>query len=153
MNKRIFILFVLLIALALPIAVSAQERTLILTEEEINRSFLVTNPVRRSVTDVRVDLQPDQVSISYVVTRRAPRGPRTTTYNVNAIFTPGIEDGRLFWRATSITINGQPASQDLIDQVNASIATSWHNYIRRQLGTGYVINIRITDTEMAITFS
>jgi hypothetical protein len=155
MCKRILsVVAVLFITvLVLPLAVSAQEasRTFTITEEQINRSFHVTNPARRGVTDVRVDLQPDQVSMSYTLTRRAPRGAQTTSYGVNTVFVPNIQDGWLYWTITSVTVNGQAASDDLIRQINASIESSWRNYIRRQLGTGQVTSITITDTDMTIT--
>jgi hypothetical protein len=158
MSKRILTLIAVLVvaALALPLVVSAQEETraFTITEEEINRSFHVTNPARRGVTEVRVNLQPDQVSmLSYTLTRRAPRGQQTTTYSVNTVFVPNVRDGRLYWTITRVSVNGQAASDDLIRQINASIESSWRNYIRRQLGTGHVNAVTITDTDMTITLN
>jgi hypothetical protein len=152
MNKHrsIFIALLVIGALVLPLAVSAQATTS-LTEEAINSSFRVTNPARVRVTDVIVDLQPERVSISYAYTRRAPRGSATTTYNVNTIYTPTITDGRLYWTAGSVTVNGHTASDSLVRQINASIESALRNTIRRQLGAGMVTHVVITDTEMTIT--
>jgi hypothetical protein len=157
MNSRRFALLVLLVIsiLVLPLAVSAQAptRTVTITEDEINDSFRVTNPARVRVSNVAVDLQTDQVSISYNYTVRAPRGAATSTYSVNTIYTPTITDGRLYWSVSSVTVNGQAASDDLVRQINASIETSWRNYIRRQHGTGHVTSISISETEIVITIN
>lgn len=155
MSKRIFTLIAVLViaALALPLMVSAQTatRTFTITEEEINESFHVTNPSRVRVTNMVVDLQPDQVSVSYTYTTRAPRGSQTTSHSVNTVYVPDIQDGRLYWSVTSVTVDGRPASDDLVRQINASIESSWRNYIRRQHGTGHVTSIAITDTDITIT--
>lgn len=153
MSKRIFILVAILVIAALPLAVSAQEatRTFTITEEQISQSFRVTNPARVRVSNMVVDLQPEQVSVSYTYTVRAPRGSQTTSYSVNTVYVPNVTNGRLYWSVTSVTVNGQAASDDLVRQINASIESAWRNYIRRQLGTGRVASVTITDTEMTIT--
>jgi hypothetical protein len=153
MSKRIFVVFVVLVMAIVPLTVSAQSasRMFTITEEQINQSFRVTNPARVRVTNMDVDLQPRQVSISYTYTVRAPRGSGTTSHSVNSIYVPSVRNGRLYWSATSVTVNGQPASDDLIRQINASIESSWRNYIRGQLNTGRIGSITITDTAMTIT--
>jgi hypothetical protein len=153
MGKRIFIVIVVLVMVALPMVVSAQSasRTFTITEAQINQSFRVTNPVRVRVSNMVVDLQPGQVSISYTYTVRAPRGSSTTSRSVNTIYVPNVTNGRLYWSVTSVIVNGQPASDDLVRQINASIESSWRNYIRRQLDTGRIGSITITNTEMTIT--
>ena len=153
MGKRIFIVIVVLVMVALPMVVSAQaaSRTFTITEAQINQSFRVTNPVRVRVSNMVVDLQPGQVSISYTYTVRAPRGSGTTSRSVNTVYLPNVTNGRLYWSVTSVIVNGQPASDDLVRQINASIESSWRNYIRRQLDTGRIGSITITDTELTIT--
>lgn len=153
MSKRIFVAAVVLVLAALPLAVSAQSasRTFTITEEQINESFRVTNPARVRVTNMVVDLQPEQVSISYTYTVRSPRGSGTTNHSVNTVYVPNVSSGRLYWSVTSVTVNGQPASDDLVRQINASIESSWRNYIKRQIDTGRIGSITITDTEMTIT--
>jgi hypothetical protein len=149
MSKVIRILFVVMLfaGLALPLAsVGAQgsSRTRVITEAQINESYRVTNPARRAISNVVVDLQPGQVVISS--THTYPN----TTYDVVSVWTPTISNGRITWQASSITANGQPASQELIDQVNTSILTSWRNYWRNQT-TGRVQSIVISDTDITIT--
>ena len=153
MGKRILIIVVVLVMAALPLAVSAQSasRTFTITETQINQSFRVTNPARVRVSNMVVDLQPGQVSIAYTYTVRAPRGSGTTSRNVNTVYVPNVTNGRLYWSVTSVTVNGQPASDDLVRQINASIESSWRNYIRRQLDTGRIGSVTITDTEMTST--
>lgn len=149
MSKVIRILFVVLLfaGLALPLAtVGAQgsSRTRVITEAQINESYRVTNPARRAVSNVVVDLQPGQVVISS--THTYPNA----TYDVVSVWTPSVSNGRIIWQSSSITANGQPASQELIDQVNASILTSWRNYWRSQ-NPGRVQSVVISDNEITIT--
>jgi hypothetical protein len=148
-----FMVVVVLVLVALPLAVSAQSasRTFTITESQINQSFRVTNPARVRVSNMAVDLQPGQVSISYTYTVRAPRGSGTTNRSVNTVYVPNVSNGRLYWSVPSVTVNGQPASDDLVRQINASIESSWRNYIRRQLDTGRIGSITISDTEITIT--
>jgi hypothetical protein len=149
MSKVIRILFVavLFAGLALPLAsVGAQggSRTRVITEAQINESYRVTNPARRAISNVVVDLQPGQVVISS--THTYPNA----TYDVVSVWTPSVSSGRVTWQAISITANGQPSSQELIDQVNASILTSWRNYWRNQ-NPGRVQSIVISDNEITVT--
>ncbi|MDX2141110.1 MAG: hypothetical protein SF123_23710 [Chloroflexota bacterium] len=146
---RILVAVVALVVLALPFAVvSAQNtRTVVTTEEDINDSYRVTNPARRSVSNVYVDLQPNQVVVSATITYRR------VTYATVSTWTPSVVNGRLTWTLVSVTGNGQPASQDLINQVNASIATSWRNYWADRAGTGRLQSIVITDNDITMTFA
>ena len=146
--SRFLMILAAIVVLALPFAtVSAQTatRSHTWTEDQINNSYRVTNPWRRSVTDVSVDLQPGQAVISSTqVYRRA-------TYQVEAVYEPRVSNGRVYWTLTSASANGEPASQDLINQINASLSSSWRNYVRQQAGVGRVQTITITDTDLTVT--
>ncbi|MCA9908288.1 MAG: hypothetical protein KC519_06525 [Anaerolineae bacterium] len=147
---RVLMVLIVAVMLALPFAVvGAQDTThsYTWTEEQINEAYRVSNPWRRSVTDVYVDLQPGQVVISSTQTYRR------ATYQVEAVYEPSISNGRIYWTLTSASANGEPASQDLINQVNASISSSWRNYVRKQAGTGRVQGITITDTDLTVTYT
>jgi ABC-type phosphate transport system permease subunit len=145
---RLIVAVIALVLLALPLAaVGAQDttRAITRTEADVNSSYRVTNPARRAVTNVVVDLQPGQVAISATLTYRR------ATYQTVAVYVPSVENGRIYWEVTSVTANGQPASQDLINQLNAAISSSWRNYIRNQAGTGRVQSLVITDSDYTIT--
>ncbi len=149
MSKVIRILFVVMLfaGLALPLAtVGAQgnSRTRVTTEAQINEAYRVTNPSRRAISNVYVDLQPGQVVITS--THTYPNA----SYDVVSVFAPTITNGRIVWQMSSITANGQPASQELIDQVNTSILTSWRNYWRLQ-NPGRTQSIVITDNDITVT--
>ncbi len=120
--------------------------TVTLTEAEVNAAYVVTNPPRQSISEVYVDLQPDQVVIGATFTPRRGSAAATTTTLV-----PSLEDGRVYWSVTSITANGQPASTDLVAQVNASITASWQRYFRQAAGTGRISSFVITDSEATAT--
>lgn len=145
---RIIVALVALVLLAMPLAlVGAQDTTreIVRTEDEVNSGYRVTNPARRAVSNVYVDLQPGQVAISATLTYRR------ATYQAVAVYVPRVENGRIYWDVASVTANGQPASQDLINQINAALSSSWRNYIRNQAGTGRVQSLVIMDTDFTIT--
>ncbi|MBL8116759.1 MAG: hypothetical protein J0L63_02855 [Anaerolineae bacterium] len=139
------ILIGVLAAMAVPALAYERTVTLTLTEEDINASFVVTNPPRRTVSDVIVDLQLDQVVISAIFTSRG-KNP----IPVSATLVPTITNGRLTWSVTAASANGQPASADLLSQINASIATAWRNYIKGKASTGKVTSVEISDDNITI---
>jgi hypothetical protein len=132
--------------LALPAHTHAAGATRTVTEDQINESYWVTNPPARGVSDRSVDLQPGQVVVSETWTRRAA-APR----QVVATIIPTINNGRVFWTVASATIDGAPASDELLAQINARINSSWRNYAKRQAGAGRVAAVTISDD--AITYT
>lgn len=154
---KLFVRFTVVFAalmLIVPLSVSAQSattsRTVTITEETINDSYRVTNPYRRAVSNMTVDLQEGQAVISYTWTARAPRGTATTRYSIVSVWTPRVSSGRVFWTLASATANGQPASQEIVDQVNASIGSSWRSFVRNQ-HPGRVTGVSITDDMIILT--
>ena len=101
--RRIFIILSVVVVLAaLVVPTFAQgtttTRTIIVTEEQINASYWVTNPVRRSVSNVHVDLQAGQVVVSATFTYR-----RIEPFEGEAVLVPSVENGRVYWSAVSAT--------------------------------------------------
>jgi hypothetical protein len=123
-------------------------RTVRLTEAEANAFYRVTNPILRSMSDVSVDFQPDQVVISATVTLR-----RQTPVAVSGTFVPEVRNGRIYWTATVATIDGEQVSDSLLRQINQFISAAWRNYIRSTMGVGRVTDVTITDTELTITLT
>jgi hypothetical protein len=123
-------------------------RTLTITEEQISNSFRVTNPPRRSVSDVYLDLQPGQVVVSAKLRIRG-----RDALSVEATYVPRIENGRVYWSVASASVNGHLASQELLNQINASISSSWRVYFRKQLPAGRITGIEITEDDLTITYT
>ncbi len=152
MLRKSLLVLTLIAALAVLVAPAfAQEttsgRSLTLTETRINENFRVQNPVRARVSNRSVDLQPGQVVVTATWAFRSHE-----PVQVISTLVPRIDNGRLYWSVSSVTADGSAISDDLLNQINTSIATSWRNYLRGLLGTGRVASIDITDTEMVITF-
>lgn len=150
MKKWVLLLVALVAALVPLAAVSAQGNSYTLTEEQVNETYRVSNPARRSVSNMSVDLQDGQVSIAATLTTRAGRGTATTAYNAVAVYTASVRDGRIYWTLDSVTVDGQPASQTIVDQVNAAIGSSWRNFIRSQK-PGRVASVTITENDITVT--
>jgi hypothetical protein len=151
-RKLTFITVLIAMIIALAVPAFAQEttgtRTFTLTEQRINESYRVTNSPRRSVDELSVDLQPGQAVINAAITF-----PRQETIQTQSVLTPTITDGRLYWTVASVTVDGEPASADLVTQINSAIASSWRVYVRQQIRPGRLTDVTITDTEIAYTYS
>jgi hypothetical protein len=97
-------------AWALPAhAAPTAARTITLSEAQINKQYWVTNPRGRAVTNRSVDLQPGQVVINDTLAR-----PRQKTVQVSATIAPTLSNGRVTWALTAATVDGQPASAELV---------------------------------------
>lgn len=157
--KKVFVLLITLTALlvALPL-VSAQESTpettlsVTFTEEQVNSTFWVTNPANRNLTDVNVDLQAEndgQATISAVYSWRTRAGVRSA--DVAVVLAPRITNNRVVWDVISITANGEPASREIVTQVNAHLSATWRRWITSNAPAGVLTGIAITDDDITYT--
>lgn len=126
-------------------AAAAVSRTWTVTEEQINNTYRVTNPVRRGVSDVSVDLQPGQIFVSSTHTYR-----RNIAYSVVTTFVPTVSNGRVTWSVSSVTVDGEALPAEVQQQVNDWMAASWRNYLKGKY-TGRVVSLEITDTDLTVT--
>lgn len=159
MKKSIALLITVtaLLLVALPI-VSAQESTpetalaLTFTEEQVNNTFWVTNPANRNLTEVNVDLQAEnegQVTISAVYAWRSRAGVRSL--DVEVVLSPRLSNHRLVWDVVSITASGEPASREIVAQVNAHLSATWRRWIINNAPAGVLTGITITDDDITYT--
>ncbi len=149
MIRKVSITLILLTVLAAAVVPAfAQEhtRTYTKTEAQINQSYAVTNPWRRTLSDVHVDLQDGQAVISATYTRR-----RTEAIAVSSTVVPSLENGRLYWTVTTVSANGAPVSDELLAQINAQITTSWVNYWKRNAAVGHITGVQITEDSISVT--
>lgn len=116
------------------------------TEDQINSAYYVTNPAWRAVSDRYVDLQAGQIVVQETVTLRG-KDPMA----VVVIYTPYIENERLLWTVASVTHDGQAASQEIVNQINANRSYSWRNYWKRNGVPGKVQSVVITDSDITVT--
>jgi hypothetical protein len=145
--KRYAALFAVVLTLLVAALPAFATRTVTITEDQINDSFRVNNPVGRRISNVSVDLQPDQAVVS------ATWSTRRESSAVVATYAPSVSNGRVSWTVVSITVNGQPASASLLTQINNSISASWYNYIRNQAGSGRITAVTVSDTDITFTIN
>jgi len=113
------------------LAVTAQ--TVTITEDQINSSYWVTNPVRRSVTNKHVTLGDGTVTISATITHHDGK-----TFDVVSVWKPYISRGVLVFGFQSVTVNGQTATPS--DRLQIILAHRWivrdaiRDYVRHQVG-------------------
>ncbi|MEP7286398.1 MAG: hypothetical protein ABI947_11575 [Chloroflexota bacterium] len=86
--------------------VNTTPKTVVVTEAQINSSYRITNPIRRSVTNKHVTLGDGIVTISATITHRDGK-----TFDVVTVWKPSISAyGTLIFGFQSATVNGQPAT-------------------------------------------
>lgn len=149
MNTRklslIALLLVVFAAMAVPTLAAEKTVTVTLSETDINSSFRVTNPARRTISDVYVDLQTGQAVITATFTNR-----NATSIPVSVTLVPVLSNGRVTWTVSEATANGQAASAELLTQINTFISTAWRNYWKGQV-TGKVTAFSISEDSVTWT--
>lgn len=147
-STRKFVVFVLMmVALGtMVVPTLAAAKSVSVSESDINSSFRVTNPALRQVSNLNVNLQPGQAVVSATFTFR-----QGGSADASVTLVPSVSNGRVIWTATAASINGQSVSQDLLNQINASVSSSWRRYIKGKLPTGRIASVEVT--EDAITFT
>lgn len=129
-------------------ASAATARTATITEAQANQLYIVTNPYNRAITSRAVDFQIGQVVVSTNFEYRAGKTANTVT-----VIVPVVSNGRLSWRVTSRSRNGEAVPQDVINQINTSISTSWRNWVKGKLPAGKITNVTISDVDMVIAYT
>jgi carbon monoxide dehydrogenase subunit G len=126
----------------------AQTSTFTLTEEFINQSYRVTNPSRTTVTNVSVDLKPNQVVISATFTPRRS----TTSSNTITTLSPSLENGVVNWEVMSLTVDGVAANQEWVNTLNNAIVGAWQLYFRQRTEQD-LLSINISETQIDYTYT
>ncbi len=119
-----------------------------ITEQAINDSYRFTNPARQTVSDVFVDLQPGQVFISATFTPR-----RGDAFTATVTLVPSLSDGDVTWTTTSVTVNGQPATDSQLAQINTALVNSWAAWWQARIERGTVTSVSVTDSEILYTLT
>ncbi len=142
----------MLIPFSMVAAQSAVTRTITITEDDINASFAITNPVRRQFSDLAVDLvAPDRAVMTGVYTLRSARSG-TTSYNFAATYTLSLINGRIFVSLDNLTVNGGAASPSIVNQINTQINASWLRYLQNEI-PGRITAFEVTDTALIVTYA
>jgi hypothetical protein len=152
-----FSLVMVVVSVAMPLSTvsAATVKAITITQAQINSSYAVTHPNRRSVNSTSVLLNEGSVSITQNVTPRSQ-----ATREVVSVWTPKIvANGRdLYWVLQSATVNGEPVSASYITEVNYNgqrIMSSVINAAIRQVRKGgYVINsVTISPAGIVVTIT
>lgn len=125
------------------VTVDTSSVTATLTESTINSSWRIVTSTRLRVSNVSVDLQPNQAVITGTLTLNSG-----TVYNVQLVTTPTVSGGKVTWTVLSATVNGEAATSTQLTQINTAILNSWTNYISTQYGPKTVTAVTITDTDI-----
>jgi hypothetical protein len=137
-----------LAVLAVPTFAAEVTRTVTVTETQINDSYWVTNPSWRAISDRSVDLQAGQVVVSETITPR-----KGDPVAVSITYTASVTNGRIVWAAAAMTSNSNPVSQELLDQINAHMSSSWARYWKTHRQSGRVTAIDIGEDAITVTLT
>lgn len=122
------------------------------TEAQVNSTYRVTNPIRRAVTSVHVNLLPGQVQLNATITLNRNGGTLGGTPRaVNVLLTPTITNARVTWTVNSITVDGAAATAEQTATINTLLGETWRAYFVSQY-SGAVTALTLTDNNFTITF-
>jgi hypothetical protein len=119
-------------------------KTITITQDQINSSYRVTNPLDRAISNVSVTVQQGQISIAATFTKRGQ-----PPINTVSIWQPVIRYGLLDWKFVSATGNGQPITPDLLAIVVRIHHVALFNAVRGLLRS--LAPVRITITNVSLT--
>jgi len=134
---------------AAPHATTAKQ--VVVTETQINASYWVTNPVRRSVSNKHVTLGDGTVTISATITHRDGK-----TVEAQSVWKPFVNaQGALVFNFQSATVNGQPANvadrRELILAHQTRVHFAIREYVRKQVGGAFrYTKITVTPGQVVI---
>lgn len=152
MLKKISFLVILVTVLAFPLSVLAAQNTLTVTESQINGAYRVSNPARRTVSEVFVDLQDGQATITGTVTLRGKQPASVHVVVVPKLVTSGSRT-LIDWTVTSFTVNGKAGSGEYIEARNA-FTSALRRAISSQLGRRYSVqSVVIADDTITVTYT
>ncbi|MCC7447478.1 MAG: hypothetical protein IT324_08690 [Anaerolineae bacterium] len=126
-------------------------KQVVVTEAQINASYWVTNPVRRSVSNKHVTLGDGTVTISATITHRDG-----TTLEAQSVWKPFVNaQGALVFNFQSATVSGQPANvtdrRELILAHQTRIHYAIREYVRKQVGGAFrYTKITVTPGQVVI---
>lgn len=120
-------------------------RAVTLTEARINDTFRVSEAPNPRFEGTSVDLQPGQVVIT---TTYLPVRADAAPVELSATLVPSLVDGLVQWIVVETFVDGQPAEDEFVDQINAAVSASWQRFFRQESEFRYVLDITITETEL-----
>jgi len=141
-------ILVLLAALTVPTFAADVTKTVTLTETQINDSYWVTNPSWRAVSDRSVDLQAGQVVVNETISPR-----KGDPVSVTITYTATVTNGRIVWKAAAMTKDGAAVSQELLDQINSHMSSSWVRFWKTHRQPGHVTAIDIGEDAITVTLT
>src|SRR5215813_42533 len=134
------------------VEVKVTPQTITLTEAQINSSYWVTNPARRSVTNRHVTLGDGTVTISETV-----KFAQGKTHEIVSLWKPSVNRaGVLIFGFQSVTVDGKPAtpserSRWRFSYHSTMVRDAIRDYVRKQVKAPFkYTSITVTTGQVAI---
>jgi hypothetical protein len=148
MKMKFPALFTIVICLVFaPFAALAQGDTIVITEAEINQAYLVEANPGVQVANVVVDLRPGQVAVMATLIPRAG-----STIEGEIVLVPSVDRGYLSWVVVSVLLDGEPAPDAVVSQINTALLPAWRAF-SASLVSQAAQSVEITDDRMTIVLA
>lgn len=118
-------------------------KTITITQDQINASYRVTNPVNRAITNVSVTVEQGQISVAATVTKRGEQPVATVS-----IWQPVIRYGLIDWKFVSATANGQPVTPELKQILIRLHEVALRNFVRSAIRHNAAAHIFVTNVTL-----
>lgn len=118
-----------------------------LAESYVNALPGVVNPDNPALSDLAVDFQPGQLTLTGT---RTPQDGDPAPFSLTMV--PTIQNGLLTWTVTALLVDGTASDAQAIGQMNDDIAGSWRMFFNGIYRSGNFADIAITDTALTLTW-
>ncbi|NWF65701.1 MAG: hypothetical protein HXY38_15520 [Chloroflexi bacterium] len=126
---------------------AAQGDTLVITEAEINQTYLVEANPGIQTADVVVDLRPGELAITATLIPQAG-----DTIEGEIVLVPSLDRGYLSWVVVEVLLDGEAAPDAVVGQINTALLPAWRAFSASIISQAAAA-VEITDDEMTIVLA
>ncbi len=124
-----------------------QGDTLVITEAEINQTYLVEANPGTQIADVVVDLRRGELAIAATLI------PQTgDTIEGEIVLVPSLDRGYLLWVVVEVLLDGETAPDAVVDQINTALLPAWRAFSASAISQA-VEAVEITEDDMTIVLA
>jgi hypothetical protein len=123
---------------------AAQGDTIVITEAEINQTYLVEANPGMQTADVVVDLRPGEIAISATLIPQVG-----DTIDGEIVLVPSLDRGYLSWVVVEVLLDGEAAPDAIVSQINTALLPAWRVFSASIISQA-AESVEITDDELTI---
>jgi len=126
---------------------AGQGDTLVITEAEINQTYIVEANPGVQTANVVVDLRPGELAISATLI------PQTgDTIEGEIVLVPSLDRGYISWVVVEVLLDGEAAPDAVVSQINTALLPAWRLFSASIISQA-AESVEITDNEITVSLA